>query len=74
MYNPLGKCKVVVGRYPDRHVVNLVTEPTGCSGIVCGVSTNKRVPVSVFLDDVGNLECYYKGKKTEDFSIIGKIR
>ena len=74
MYNPLGKCKVVVGKHPSRHSVNLETQPTGCNGVVCGVSTNKNVPVTVFLDEIGNLECYYKGKLTEDYSIIGKIR
>ena len=69
MYNPLGKCRVLIGRLPNTSVGYLKTEPTGCEGLVCGVARVKQGKVSVFLDDTGNLVCYLNGKPTEDFAL-----
>ena len=71
MNNPLGKCRVLIGRLPNTSVGYLKTEPTGCSGLVCGVAKVRQGNVSVFLDDVGNLECYLNGKLTQDYAIKG---
>lgn len=70
MYNPLGKCRVVI-THPHRTTAFLATEPTGCKGLVCGMGKTPHGPIAVFLDDVGNLECYFNGARTENFTIVG---
>lgn len=71
MRNPLGKCRVLIGRLPNTSTGYLKTEPTGCPGLVCGVTRVKQGSVTVFLDDMGNLACYLNGKPTENFTIRG---
>jgi len=69
MTNPLGKCRVLIGRLPDTSTCFLKPEPTGIKHLSCGVGRVRQGKVSVFLDDTGNLVCYLNGKPTEDFTL-----